>query len=211
MKIHNTTTWSSEFLRRMVSWCCREVDYPSTGLCVRFGNSRRQWGGLAYLGRNRIGVRVSQHDADFPCRTRKHFTGAQELIADRVEALVKVTAHEIAHLEAYRRRSRSRRGGGGGGSEQLTDQVAFTVLRKFRRHRGELESWWREPVAERPTKRRTTAQERRAKIAEMRLAEWARRAKLAATKVRKYKRQVAYYQRVAASRGAAVEEGGRAS
>lgn len=198
MKIHNTTTWPTEFLRRMASWCCREVEYPSTGLRVRFGNSRSQYSGLAYIGRNRIGVRVSKDHARFPCPTLRHYTGAQELIADRVEALVHVTAHEIAHLEAHRRRSKSRRGGGGGGSEQLTDQVAFTVLRKFRRHRGELEAWWREPAAEKPAKPRTTAQERRAQVAAMRLAEWTRRAKLAATRVKKYKRQVTYYQRVAA-------------
>ena len=203
--IGNTTDWTDDFLRRMTAWCCRELEYPSTGLRARFGNSCRAWGGLAYLGRNRIGVRISPKPESFPTRTHKHRGGLQETIADRIEALVKVTAHEIAHLEAYARGDRSRSRGGGGGSERNTDHRAYGVLRTFRKDRDRLLVEWGAPsirfaAATAVEKGKADPSAKLIEATERALAVWRRKLKLATTKTKKYQRRLDYYTKKAANR-----------
>jgi hypothetical protein len=48
MKIVNTIGWRTPWLRRVVAFCCRELDYPSTGLA---GATFRKAGQSIYRGR----------------------------------------------------------------------------------------------------------------------------------------------------------------
>lgn len=61
MKLINTTDYPDYFLRRMVSWCCKEIGLPVRYVIeARFGVSRSQRGGRAYLWKRKIGVRVGK-------------------------------------------------------------------------------------------------------------------------------------------------------
>jgi hypothetical protein len=206
MKLRNSTTWPDHFLRRMTAWCCDQLDMPrSYVLAAQFANSRSKWGGLAYLRQRRMGVRVSAKESDFPETARQPGSDATELLADRLECLIKVTAHELAHHDQYRlehaeRVSNRTRRGGWGGSEGRTQALAFQVLRAFRANREALLAEWSVPPAERQAKPKASIQEKRAAKAQADLDRWQRKAKLAATKIRKLKARVRYYDRVAACR-----------
>ena len=195
MKIVNTLEWPDHFMRRMAAWCCREIGLPVRSLKkAAFRRSSSAWGGRAYLREGSIGVRVG--DAKwFPQTTRRHTCLESETIADRLECLVDVTAHEVAHLEQFARRSKSRRNGGAGGSERNTQRIAYRTLRTFRENRDALVAEWsREPeqTAEKP---KATIIEKRAAKAATKLAEWERKQKVAARKVREYRRRVSYYEK----------------
>lgn len=194
MKLRNTTDFPDYFLRRLVSWCCRELELPASKVRqVTFANSRGAYGGCAYLGNLSVGVRIGP-PGYFPCKTAKHYDGLQETLVDRTEGLVAVTAHELAHLEQYRRRTTTRRGGFGG-SERLTDAMAFRCLRAFREQRDSLLAEWSEPPAVRPAKPKPSVVEQRAAKIDADLARWNRKLKLAQTKIRKLKKRAAYYSR----------------
>ncbi len=157
MKIINKTDFPDWMLRRMISWCAKELDFPVRQLALaEFKNTRRRsgdslyvaWGGFARWRDARanykrsINVRIAPNNDPFPRLTIKHHGGLQESIADRVEALVKVTAHEIAHHEQHRRKTNTRRYNRRGGSERSTNQLAFRCLRLFREQRDKLLMEW---------------------------------------------------------------------
>ena len=203
MKLNNTTDWPDHFLRRMTAWCCRRLDLPVRYVKgARFGNSINAWGGRAYLVQHRIGARVGG-DGHFPTLTRMRETSHHEPIVDRIEALVMVTAHELAHLEQWRRHTTTRRGRDGGGSESITDHAALTVLNEFRAGREVLLANWN-AADEKPIKARPSVIEERAAKAEVALARWSKKLRLAQTKIRKLKARVRYYSR---KQAAASSEG----
>ena len=74
------------------------------------------------------------------------------------------------------------------------------VLRTFRESRESLLAEWNTPPKQRESKPKPSRQERNAVRAASNLAAWERKLKLAKTKVSKYRKQVRYYERVAASR-----------
>lgn len=191
MKIKNSTDWPNHFLRRMTAWCCRQLKLPVGYITeCRFAVSRSDYGGLCY-GR-RIGVRVGKLVV-FPC----HNIYGNDY-RDRLEILVGVTAHELAHSMAFREKGRTRRGGYGG-SERRTEFLAQQVLEAFRGNRdGLLVCWSSEP--QKKTKPEPTRQELNDAKTRKQLATWERKLKLAKTKVAAYRRKVRYYDRVAATR-----------
>lgn len=69
------------------------------------------------------------------------------------------------------------------------------VLAAFREQRDSLLTEWMAAPAERPAKPKATPQEKRAAKASAALDRWQRKAKLAATKIKQYRRKVAYYER----------------
>ena len=205
MKIKNSTAWSDEFLRRMTAWCCRELEIPvrliKTGV---FRNSRSTWGGLARGWRRQISVCVSPRDSDFPASCSTHRD--DEKFVDRIECLVAVTAHEAYHIAADRHpdhQQKTRRRDDYGSSERITCNMQFKALNAFRANRKALLAEWNVPVKEAP---KVSPQVQRAKEAEDRLAAWQKKAKLAATKIRKYRARVTYYNRVL-ERAAAPKQG----
>lgn len=106
MKLINTTALPDHFLRRLVSWCCKQLGMPVRR--VREAAFRNGYGGgRAYLGSGRIGVRVR------PPRTLDQgWRDDEEAVnGHALRRLVEVTAHEVAHLYQYGERATTRRDG----------------------------------------------------------------------------------------------------
>ena len=170
--------------RRIVVWCCRQFDLPARQLrLATLARSRgRLWGGLAHSTR-RVGVRIRP-----------------ERLADPLLTLVRITAHEIAHVYQGVEGSKTRRGGGWGGSEKTTEWFAWQLAVAFQENREQLMAEWFAPVVARPQRLVASIQERRAdKTADM-LTRWERKLKLAKTKVQAYRRKTNYYAKQAAKR-----------
>ena len=88
MKLVNTTDYPDYFLRRMVSWCCKQIGYPVRSVKeAKFRNKTGSFSGHAY-GSRRIVVSVSKTDEPFPVTCRKHIAGEPLTFNDRNEALV---------------------------------------------------------------------------------------------------------------------------
>jgi hypothetical protein len=218
MKLKNSTTWTNRGLRRMVSWVCKNIGYPVRmlrGVTFRNRTTDSCSGHAEYWGT--IVISIGPPEC-FPTKTYRHRDGLQEELADRFEALVELTAHEIAHLDNKRRGVRSRRGGGWGGSERDTDAISYLVLRDFRKEREKLLADWGleppapdlpddarqtvvmpAPPADLPSSRvatsppRQSVVERRATRVEALLKQWQRKLKLAQGKVKLYARKARYY------------------
>ncbi len=177
----------------------------SPKICRRavFRNSRSAWGGAARDWRGQVTVCIGK-PSQFPANCSTHEPGEQ--FADRVECLVAVTAHELYHLAAHSEpdhRQRTRRRKEFASSERVTCRWEMKCLRAFRHSRELLMTDWSHEPA-RQAKPVLSIQDKRAAKAQAKLEQWQRKAKLAATKVRQYKKQVAYYDRtLAAKRGAA--------
>lgn len=73
----------------------------------------------------------------YPYTGRRNAHGREYTLADRVEALVKVTAHEVEHIARYHRGARQ--------TEADVDRSALIVLGEFRRNRDRLMAEWMEP------------------------------------------------------------------
>lgn len=200
MKLKNTTDFPDYFLRRLVSWCCRQLDYPVRQLrAAEFTKTRHAFCGRAWSSRRilvRIGEDTNIDGAPRYPRERKYPDRKYAptcTLQDRIEALIKVTAHELAHLSrwndgVYRNR------------EARVDGMAIAVLEKFRVDRDKLMEAWSEVPKHREAKPKPSRQEQNAQRAAASLATWERKLKLARTKVAKYKKQVNRYERIAASR-----------
>lgn len=216
MNFANSTHWTDPFLRRMLAWCCRHVGFKArrmTGVQFR-KRSSGCYSGHAY-GSRRIVVSIGPED-NFPAKPDSRPGMQNEVIGDQVEALVAVTAHEIAHLCQYRdgrssRLDRERK------SEHDARWHEVRALRDFRADREALLARWSAMplVIESPEesdplpvaavalpKAKPPIVERRAAKAEADLARWLRKLKLAQTKVRGYKRRVAYYSKKQAAKRA---------
>lgn len=194
MQLRNSTKWSDRFLRRMVAWVCRQIEMPvGTVRIAEFRNgSTVAMSGRAYYGQRRIIVSINPQPAAYPTREP---LGNE--FRDALEALVGVTAHECYHLAARyvdAHRQATRRHGRHASNERVTTAEEFRVVGLFRMDRFALfTAWSAEPAATARVVK--SAQQRRADKASAALARWQRKAKLAATKVRQYRKRVSYYQR----------------
>ena len=192
MKLINTTDIPTHLLRRLIGWVCKRLDLPVRYVReVALRKSKRRYGGLC-RGR-RVGLRIG---------TASQFPAARlygDPVVDREECLVWIAAHELGHVAQIHERSRTRRQfertGNTGGSERYVERLAQGVLDAFRTDRPALWAAWSAvpaPRAKVPTK---TIVERRAEKARAMLERWQRKAKLATTKVKAYRRKVRYYEK----------------
>jgi hypothetical protein len=145
MKIINTSGWHTPWLRRLIRWACRQLDYGAQRInLARFSQAHNgPYGGCAYLGRHTIHVKINPL-ASYPL-AELHVRGLAELVLhDAVEALLLVTAHEIAHLERWDRFARQlcRDGRRDTELERDTEHLARGVLATFRARRAELLAGW---------------------------------------------------------------------
>lgn len=202
MKLANSTDWPNHFLRRMVAWCCRQIDLPPSSVrLATFRNrttcsySGHAWGSMRFVVSIGPDSRFPTGGHLYPGRTDEAYRAP--VFADRIECLVAVTAHELTHLREYeqRRRNPAIRTG-----ERRTMHNERRILEQFRAERESLLAVWNEAPPERQATPKLSAVERRAAAAEKALAQWQRKLKLAQTKVKKYKTKVRYYDRKAASR-----------
>ena len=186
MKIKNSSDFPTHVLRRIISWCCKELDFSVRTIeraefcnSTKYGLSGRAWGSKRFL--TRIGPELL-----FPIV--EVYAGVEIRFADRLEALVGVTAHEIYHLkQSFERLSRSR-------IERDAQHAARDVLDTFREERQTLVTAWQRPPDERPKTHAKSLVEKRAAIVNKKLVEWQRKLKLAQGKVRKYKVKAKYYE-----------------
>jgi hypothetical protein len=191
MKLINTLDFPDFALRRMVSWVCREVGLPVRHIReIRFSRSRASYSGLHRGGRLgcRLGVRLGP--VTFPhvhCRF-----GVSSTWNDAWDLLVAIAAHEVGHAHDYRERGTT--------DERCAELHEREVLRVFQASRETLLAEWLVAPSEKPAKPRASIQEKRAAKAAAKLAEWQRKVKLANTKVKQYRRQVAYYERSLAAK-----------
>lgn len=179
MKIHSTLPeFPDHVYRRVVSWCCREIGLPVGKLSrATLAKSRNKYGGLAqyYYRDGTIGVRVT------PSR-----------LYDPLLCLVRVTAHEVAHVHLYVSRSTN--------NERSAEWFSWQVAVAFQADREQLTAEWFIPVRERAKQPIVSMVQKRADKATAMLAKWERKAKLAKTKVQQYRRKVNYYAKTAAKR-----------
>lgn len=195
MKVTNSTSWSDRYLRRMVSWCCKQLGAPTS--IVRhavFRNSRTTLGGAARQWCSQITVCVGRAH-HFPCDVGY----GRGVYQDPTECLVAVTAHELFHLEAGRKGSpnyQSTRGGGtarqraGHSSEAVTCREEARVRDLFRADRVALEAQWDEPLVVANRSAAKDPQVVKQEKLEAQLANWERKLKYAETKVRKLRRRL---------------------
>lgn len=224
MRLKNMTEWGDRFLRRMVSWCCREVGLPVGKLrTALFSNTKKRcwvqrhgsvpdpvtgertyedrpmvdqkayagWGGSGG-----ISVRVGD-ECRFPTKQFEKFGSTHYEFADRIEALVGVTAHEVYHCWQTANRSlvgRSRI------DEPRAMRAERLALEKFRVNREALLAGWGKSESVKVQAPKPSIEDKRAAKAVNDLVRWQRKLKLAQTKCKKLKIRVAYYERRAACR-----------
>lgn len=229
MQFRNSTDFSDRFIRRMLSWCLRECEVPArpgTGgrgklREVRFTNCRRHYRGRA--GSGRVLVRIGPPSLSWPVNVawapKYRAEGMTEFLLDRIATLVHVTCHELGHIRLERVSPLKN-------TEANADAIGRGATHAFLRDRDRLLADWSslpetpaavaaeavvvELAAARKAVRSTVdLKARRAAKAAAMLAQWQRRAKIAAGKVKKYARRVRYYERQAAEadlvRAATVE------
>ncbi len=211
MKLKNSTSWSDAFLRRMVSWCCKQLKMPLRAVYSAEFRQRRKnrFSGHAYYngGKGRFVASIAP-DGFYPWTDNGKspgIIGIARTLNDRLECLINITAHELRHIQAdvdnEKSRGSAKRLGWNGSSERVTEIDAQKVLATFRENRDALLAEWnRLPVG--VAKAKPTIQEQRFAKVQAALDRWQRKAKLAATKIKKYKRQARYYeQAIAATKG----------
>lgn len=199
MKLTNTSDFPDHFLRRMVGWCCRELLLPVKVVRQARFTKYRTW---AFRGRAwssgrilvRIGPEANPAGVSWYPLTRRYpgrVRAPEYVLADRIEALVKVTAHELAHLERWQ-------SGVGRNCEGQVDSVALIVLNAFRKDREVLLAEWNREPASKEVPPKPSVREKNAAKVQADLLRWTRKLKLAQTKVRKLKVKAKRYERIAA-------------
>jgi hypothetical protein len=107
MEIVNTIGWRTPWLKRVVAYCCKELEYPIDRLrkatFKKAENSEYQ--GWADLEPHEIRVKINPTNR-YPVLSSGNRDLSPIPQADAVEVLVRVTAHEIAHLERWDRFAR---------------------------------------------------------------------------------------------------------
>lgn len=190
MQLKNSTDWSDRFLRRMLTWCCNEIGYKVRDLRgVQFRNRKtKHYSGRAYLNQRRIVVSIAAREFQRLMTCRAHIAGKPIILHNRLEALVKVTTHELAHLCQWRDGRRKL-------VEHDADWHAGHVLDLFRADHEQLIAAW-SATAERPKAPAKSKQQVNADKAEQFLVTWQRKLKLAQTKVKQYRAKVRRYERL---------------
>jgi hypothetical protein len=201
MQIENNLNWVTDVqIRRLISFCCRHLDYsPKKISNCRFRKRESCFSGRAWYGARLFHVYVggSRHFPTTDVNPGVPKKDNQDILVDPWEALVMVTAHEVAHLEQQSRGCTRRKGN----SERITNHRAYKVLKDFRENREDLiDTWARVPKKKKPAEPKPK-HEVELERAEKYLKAWSRKYKLAQTKVRKYRQQVRYYEKSTAAKG----------
>lgn len=206
MKIKNSTDWPNNFLRRMTAWCCRELKMsPGLVSSIQFRNRNDgRTSGRAYWPSNRIVVSAGVSFLKYKAGRHHSYYGSSngdENFRNRIDWLVRITAHELFHILAHDEGVRTRRfGRSSGSSEKHTKHYERKVYESFLANRDALLAEWSAEPEATPVPPKPTRQELNDAKSRKQLATWERKLKLAKTKVAAYRRKVRYYDRVAATR-----------
>ena len=199
MKIKNSTPYPTHYLRRLTSWTCKQLGLPIKDVReVVFRNRSDKWfSGLSYSTTGRIICSIPTVVNECRIGTGKRAVA----ISDKTEGIVWMTAHEAAHrLQKVLARDGRKLSAN---KERDADAKAYIVLKRFRENRAELEAAWNKSLATRiASTHAPTLQEKRAAKARQMLLQWERKARLAKTKVAKYRKQARYYDKALAAKRA---------
>lgn len=242
MKLKNTTSVPDYFLRRMTSWCCKQLGVPVRKIRkITFRNKSGGYSGHCYPASGIIVVsttpervpkmseltqaervkhqefskRVGRPELSDPVRL--HTSKQSGVVCERsnsgdlmqkytrtlrhrIDDLVAVTAHEVAHRMQYLENSNTRRSRKyntvtSGGSERRTVAHERIVKSKFMEQADQLIEQWSVPPQRTSAAARPSRKEKNEQRARAALKRWEKKLKLARTKVRKYKAAVARYER----------------
>jgi len=207
MKLRNSTDFSDRFVRRMISWCATMAELPPSKIrAAQFTTTRAAYRGRAWRSM-RVLVRIgdAKHfpiNGKYPGLVR----APEYVLADRIEAIVHITAHEIEHLYDYREGIKITR-------EAQVDFRALKILEAFRDNRDALLAEWNAPTKTdlAPEKPKISAAEKREAKAISDLERWEKRLRLAKTKVSKYRARVRYYEQKQAATSSPSDEPSRSS
>ncbi len=197
MDIKNSTDWPNFFLRRLVSWCCKQSGLPVSKM--QLANFRKRNEGYSGHAWSSMRIVCSVGYRGFPTEPDNRPGLQGEIFHDRIEALVAVTAHEIEHCCQYHE-GRSHKLKQSGSTETATRVHEVRCLRLFRENRKELLAEWSEPPKHKPKRPATSRQVLNEQRARALLKIWMTKKKLADTKVNNYRTRVRYYERIAAKR-----------
>lgn len=149
MRLTTSIGWNRPWLRQMVRFCCKQLDYPNERLnsatFTRCHNSRYR--GKVFLQTRVIRVKINPLN-HYPFSDHVPKSLPPVLVADPIELVVLITAHEVAHLERWDRFARKLRFEGKRDTflEADTERHARRVLEAFRERRPSvLESWDEDP------------------------------------------------------------------
>lgn len=134
MKLKNFTTIPDELLREIIRFVC-----PSgvTNLRIEVRNTKRTYGGAAYVGCKRVGLRFQPRRRYptfiHPYQYAQH-KGRKYYIANLAEMIVYIAAHELRHMwQHLHPRGWRAWGSRGRYSEVDTEAYAIKMLRAWRR------------------------------------------------------------------------------
>jgi hypothetical protein len=138
MKINNTSPFRTEYVKAIAAWCVRLLECEPRSITYRTRNARHYRGFAKRTG----DVTVSVNPAGaWPCQLagykrahRNTVSGEYETLNDATEALVAVTAHEIAHVRHFRTGKAH-----GRGLEDVAcaaERYALRAFREVREHLG---------------------------------------------------------------------------
>ena len=140
MYLKNTTDYSDKYLRRVISWCCKQLDMPvrESVKIARFTRCSHAWRGRAWKYHKEILVRIGD-EKHFPYTPFYYSTGCPQWIDTRLQALITVVAHEIVHI----RQSESRVFNQGHGREKHAQKLAANTLIAFLPLEAALDQKWK--------------------------------------------------------------------
>lgn len=227
MELKNTTDFEDWFIRRMISWVCKSeyIDWSVKKInkVIVRNRNRGRYSGRAWPWARRIVLSIGtarvfspyiRDEHGHPIRDEEAIKKGRPLherfkvgepdLDERIKLLVELTAHEVGHLTQIvkpRRRGKY--------SEREVDWKADRVVEDFLEKREELIAAWGVPpvYATKPKKVQPTAQEQRYARTLKNLANWEKKSKLAATKLKKYRKQIRYYEKALGVDAEAAKKG----
>ncbi len=206
MRITNTTKMPTEALRRCAVWCAQQVGCSTRKIRSIHYRSRKYglYSGHCHVASGVITCSVGNTGAGSLRSSLGKVYTPKELFEGRVQSVVEITAHEIAHRQLYLEGSEtrySRRYGttSGGGSEKQTRWLASRVFQAFEKDAENLLRQWID-IPEPKAKAKPNLQEKRAAHVDKKLAEWEKKLKTAQRKVKEYRKKARYYERAMAKR-----------
>jgi hypothetical protein len=145
MRITNTIGWRTPWLERVIRFCCRTLDYPAERIAAAAFSPTEDssYAARAYLRRHEITVKINPRNS-YPFRMPRQRGLPDLFVADALDLLIDLTAHEIAHLERWDRFVRRLKESGGRDSncEHDTERLARVVVEAFRHDRKRLLAAW---------------------------------------------------------------------
>lgn len=207
MKIENRSKWPTPALRVLCKWIAKREQLPKHyAFLFRATNDRHSWRGVGWWSRQTVKL-SRRHFGPYPYTKKDHrfkWSVPFQLLS-RVETLVYLIAHE-AHHSTKGHPSKFETTGGRtdrAGMEFRCNTAGFEAVKALRLEWPTLRT--KIYTAMRRERDRLKASKQRKEVkrsdptpklihAREAMATWQRKAKLAATKIKKYRRKVAYYE-----------------